>query len=113
MSSKIKSILRIQQIEEALRKEAQEFHLELIQELADNRMGIPSELIRAYDRAKRRYPTGIVRLDKGVCQGCHMAASTGVALIAKAGKSVHICEYCSRLIYCDTPPPPAEGLHSN
>ncbi len=114
--SKVKSMLRIQQIEEALRKEAIEGHLELIQELANNRMGIPTELIRAYDRAKKRYPNAIVRLDNGSCQGCHMAASTGVALIAKAGKSVHICEYCSRLVYCDTPPPapqPSEELQKN
>jgi len=108
MSGKINSLLRVQQIEEELKKEAQSSHLELIQELADNRLGIPMELIRAYDRAKKRYTNAIVRLENGVCRGCHLAASSGVALVAKAGKSIHVCEHCSRLIYCDTPPPVAE-----
>ena len=97
---KVKSILRIQQIEEELRKEAHDSHLELIQELANTRMGIPMELIRSYDRAKKRYPNAIVPLENGVCQGCFLAASTGVALVAKAGKSIHICEHCNRLVYC-------------
>ena len=105
MSGKIKSLLRVQQIEEELRKEASSSHLELIQELANNRMGIPLELIRAYDRAKKRYANAIVRLGNGVCQGCFLAASTGIALVAKAGKSIHICEHCSRLIYCESVEP--------
>jgi predicted nucleic acid-binding Zn-ribbon protein len=100
---KIKPLLRVQQIEEELKKEAKACQLELIQELADTRMGIPMELIRAYDRAKKRYSNVIVRLENGVCQGCYLAASTGVALIAKAGKSIHICEHCSRLVYCESP----------
>ena len=103
MSTKVKSMLRIQQIEEKLRKEAKASNLELIQELADNRMKIPHELVRAYDRAKRRYPNAIVRLHNGVCQGCHLAASAGIAIIAKAGKSLYICEHCSRIIYCEEP----------
>jgi predicted nucleic acid-binding Zn-ribbon protein len=103
MSMKIKSVLRMQQIEEQLRKDAKAYDLELIQELATTRMGIPIELILAYDRAKKRYPNAIVRLENGVCRGCHLAASTGIALIAKAGTSIHICEHCSRLIYCEAP----------
>ncbi|MBI1884040.1 MAG: hypothetical protein HYS08_07535 [Chlamydiae bacterium] len=105
MSSKVKSLLRIQEIEEALRKEAKAFHLELIQELANNRMGIPMELIRSYDRAKKRYKNAIVRLVNGVCQGCFLAAASGTSIVAKAGKSFHVCEHCSRLLYCEEPAP--------
>lgn len=95
--------MRVQQIEAELKKEADESHLQLIQELADRRMGIPMELIRAYDRAKRRYANAIVRLVNGVCQGCFLSASAGVAIIAKAGQSLYVCEHCSRIIYCETP----------
>ncbi|MBI1870703.1 MAG: hypothetical protein HYS07_05865 [Chlamydiae bacterium] len=110
MSSKVKSLLRIQEIEEELRKKAKASKLELIQELADHRVGIPSEFIRAYDRAKRRYKNAIVRLINGVCQGCFLAASAGVAIVAKAGKSIHVCEHCTRLLYCEKPPEAAQDL---
>ena len=66
-------------------------------------MTVPIQFILAYDRAKKRYKNVIVRLINGVCQGCFLSASTGVALVAKSGQSIHVCEHCIRLLYCDKP----------
>ncbi|MDP3981759.1 MAG: C4-type zinc ribbon domain-containing protein [Chlamydiota bacterium] len=105
MNAKIKSFIRILEIEDELRKEAQTFHLELIQELATTRMGIPTDLIKVYDRVKKRYKNAFVRLHNGVCTGCHMAAPIGIAIVAKAARSIHTCDHCGRLIYIDLDPP--------
>ena len=104
MSEKINALLKVQEIENDLRRDPSLASLSLIQELANNRMSVPIEFIRAYDRAKKRYKNVIVLLINGVCQGCFLAASTGVALIAKSGRSIHVCEHCMRLLYCETPP---------
>lgn len=102
MSPKIKSFIRIQEIEEELRKEAQSSNLGLIQELANTRMGIPADLIKIYDRVKKRYKNAFIRLHNGICTGCFMSAPIGIAIVAKAARSIHTCDHCGRLIYIDT-----------
>ena len=94
-------IKKVKELEEEIKKEAVSNNLELIQELANTRAGIPGNLLKQYDRLKKKLKDPIVRMKNGVCQGCFMSFSLGTALVAHANKSIHICEHCGRLVYIE------------
>ena len=94
-------IKRIREIEAELKKEKKSYNLELIQELANSRAGIPGNLLKQYDRLKKKLANPLVILKDSVCQGCHMTSSLGMAIIAKAHRGIYICEHCGRLLYVD------------
>ena len=102
-------IKRIRKIEAELKSDASSHNLELIQELANTRVGIPVNFLKQYDRLKKKLQNPLVILKDGVCQGCFMASSLGMAIIAKAHRGIYICEHCGRLLYVDLDEAKAES----
>jgi len=55
-----------------------------------------------YENLRKKFGLGIVAKLRGeVCQGCHMALSTGLLQIISSGLGLHNCENCGRILYID------------
>lgn len=71
----------------------------LLAERVTAREPIPAELLDEYDALFGRYGhQSIVRVDEGICGGCHMSLSPQIMANLKDTKPVH-CNNCRRLIY--------------
>ncbi len=87
----------------ALEDEKVELELRLL-ELEEDRNGIRARIGAAeladYDDLSRRLGgVAVVRMKRGVCQGCRVDVATGVARAVERGEGLHYCTICSRLLY--------------
>lgn len=63
-------------------------------------VGIDNEWISYYDRVLSRKKDGaLVKLNGGVCGGCHMTLPPAVLNATKRKDEMVRCEYCGRLLY--------------
>jgi predicted nucleic acid-binding Zn-ribbon protein len=75
-----------------------------LMELEEERSGIrarigAAELADYDDLARRLGGTAVVRMKRGVCQGCRVDVPTGVARAVERGEGLYYCTICSRLLY--------------
>ncbi len=82
-------------------REALEFRLA---DLEDERAGMRARLVASdlanYDDLRQHLAgTGVVRLKKGICQGCGVDVPTSMASAVARGEGVHYCPICGRLLY--------------
>ena len=87
----------------ALEAEKDELELRLL-ELEEDREGIrarigAAELADYDDLSWRLGGVAVVRMKRGVCQGCRVDVPTGVALAVERGEGLHYCTICNRLLY--------------
>jgi hypothetical protein len=57
-----------------------------------------------YERALRRYGSGVAAVRGRVCQGCFMTLPRSAAAFLADGIST--CEACGRILFWSAPPPP-------
>ena len=62
-------------------------------EIAD---GLHAEILRHYERVRRRHPRAVVPTSQGVCMGCFTRRPTSMAT---RSKSFETCERCGRILY--------------
>ena len=82
-------------------KEDLEFRLaELEEERASMRAHLGASDLANYDDLRQRLAgTGVVRLKKGICQGCGVDVPTSMASAVARGEGEHYCPICGRLLY--------------
>jgi predicted nucleic acid-binding Zn-ribbon protein len=82
-------------------KQALEVRLkELKEERSAMRARIGAAELAGYDeRARRLGGVAVVRMKRGVCQGCRVDVPTGVARAVERGEGMHYCTVCNRLLY--------------
>jgi hypothetical protein len=74
--------------------------LELEEEQAEIRARIGAAELADYDDLSQRLGgVAVVRMKRGVCQGCRVDVATGVARAVERGKGMHYCAVCNRLLY--------------
>jgi predicted nucleic acid-binding Zn-ribbon protein len=61
---------------------------------------IDSEALSTYDRIRLSRGQAVVKVEKGKCQGCHIAVPTSQWQKAKAGDLIQ-CNSCSRILYLE------------
>lgn len=87
----------------ALRAEREELEFrqaELEEERADVRARLGASDLANYDDLRQHLDgTGVVRLKKGICQGCGVDVPTSMASAVARGEGVHYCPICGRLLY--------------
>jgi predicted nucleic acid-binding Zn-ribbon protein len=76
----------------------------LLAKLKGDRSGlaqqIDSEVLGTYDRIRLSRGQAVVKVEKGKCQGCHIAVPTSQWQKAKAGDLIQ-CNSCSRILYLE------------
>lgn len=73
---------------------------------------VSPELMTRYNRIRASKKTGpaVVPLKGEVCSGCHMYIPAQIVNEVLAGKTMHTCNHCGRLLYHEDNYP-AEGTH--
>jgi predicted nucleic acid-binding Zn-ribbon protein len=61
---------------------------------------IDSEALNTYERIRLARGQAVVKVEKGKCQGCHIAVPTSQWQKAKAGDLIQ-CNSCSRILYLE------------
>ena len=87
----------------ARRTEMEELEFRLA-ELEEERAGMRAHLgasdLASYDDLREQLGgTGVVRIKKGICQGCGVDVPTSMASAVARGEGVHYCPICGRLLY--------------
>jgi predicted nucleic acid-binding Zn-ribbon protein len=70
---------------------------ELSSRIAALRKSIPGEDLKRYD-GHRRSGAGAVRVEGGVCRGCHLAVPVGDLNRMRKGEASWLCPYCGRYL---------------
>jgi predicted nucleic acid-binding Zn-ribbon protein len=75
-----------------------------LQELENRRTGLAKGVnpqhLRVYDRVRTsRWPV-IVKLDGGVCGGCHLTQPPAVSHLLRRNAALVTCQMCGRMLYC-------------
>jgi hypothetical protein len=60
---------------------------------------IDEQLLRTYERVSRKSPRVVVRVERGVCQGCRMSLPTSSASRNITATSLENCQNCGRILY--------------
>jgi len=61
---------------------------------------IDSEVLNTYERIRLARGQAVVKVERGKCQGCHIAVPTSQWQKAKAGDLIQ-CNSCSRILYLE------------
>jgi predicted nucleic acid-binding Zn-ribbon protein len=76
----------------------------LLARLKEDRSGlaqqIDSEALNTYERIRLARGQAVVKVERGKCQGCHIAVPTSQWQKAKAGDLIQ-CNSCSRILYLE------------
>jgi predicted nucleic acid-binding Zn-ribbon protein len=87
----------------ALRNKKEELDLRLVEleeEREDMRARLGASDLANYDDLRQQLGgIGVVRLKKGICQGCGVDVPTSMASAVARGEGVHYCTICGRLLY--------------
>jgi predicted nucleic acid-binding Zn-ribbon protein len=85
---------------QAAREELQFRQAELEEERAEMRARLGASDLANYDDLRKHLEgTGVVRLRKGICQGCGVDVPTSMASAVARGEGAHYCPICGRLLY--------------
>lgn len=60
---------------------------------------VNAQQVRVYDRLRTSRWPAIVRLENGVCGGCHMAQSPSIAHLVRRNNALVSCQMCGRLLH--------------
>ena len=60
---------------------------------------VSGEWLTRYDTVMTRRDRALVRLEKGVCGGCHMKLPPYVVHATRKGTEMVTCDFCGRLLY--------------
>lgn len=78
--------------------------------IAKIREQIPEQILGHYDRLKRSNKIPVVEVRNGICLGCHLTLTRGLAVRLQSADDLHICEHCGRYIYIRAADKPAEPV---
>jgi uncharacterized protein len=81
---------------------ATELEAELSEVLAHRGLAtgdVNPEWLQAYERIRHRRIDAVVRLDDGICGGCHMKLPPSAVHNVVRTDSITTCDYCGRLLY--------------
>ena len=77
----------------------QKEEMEILQKRPELLKGLTPELLKKYEKSRKRYVNGIVGVLRGICQGCFMNIPPQFFNEMLKLKDLRQCPNCSRLIY--------------
>ena len=82
------------------KSEIQTLLIKLKEDRATLAQQLDSEALNTYERIKLSRGQAVTKVEKGKCQGCHIAVPTSQWQKVKAGDLIQ-CNSCSRILYLD------------
>ena len=74
--------------------------------------GIDANLLDRYERARKRWGTGVSDATSGRCAECHIALRPQFFQDLKRGESILVCESCGRILFYNPPISLEHEIHS-
>ncbi len=95
-----KMLIKLQQIESVVRKGLEAKEAELIdRQIEMLRQDLDTSILWRYDRLRKLHGRAVVSAERGVCNGCYMQISSGIASgMLKNPTDLYICEKCGRFM---------------